>query len=71
MFHVTIIGDKCVFIIEANNEAHSSFYHSNVAHDMEVIASHIGETDGFDMSGNNKYAFLSALMCCQTYMYGD
>ncbi|KAJ3866068.1 pectin lyase-like protein [Lentinula novae-zelandiae] len=57
MFHVTIIGDN------------------NVAHDMAIIASHIGtppfylhivstlphspcstgETDGFDMSGNNNY----------------
>jgi len=28
---------------------------NNVAHDMAIIASHIGETDGFDMSGNNNY----------------
>ncbi|KAJ3751397.1 pectin lyase-like protein [Lentinula detonsa] len=28
---------------------------SNEAHDMSIIASHIGETDGFDMSGNNNY----------------
>ncbi|KAJ7066936.1 pectin lyase-like protein [Mycena amicta] len=27
----------------------------NVAHDMAIIASHVGETDGFDMSGNNNY----------------
>ncbi|KAJ4478184.1 pectin lyase-like protein [Lentinula aciculospora] len=40
MFHVTIIV------------THPT---SNVAHDMAIIASHIGETDGFDMSGNNNY----------------
>ncbi|KAJ3881076.1 pectin lyase-like protein [Lentinula edodes] len=28
---------------------------NNEAHDMSIIASHIGETDGFDMSGNNNY----------------
>ncbi|KAJ7607523.1 pectin lyase-like protein [Roridomyces roridus] len=28
---------------------------NNEAHDMAIIASHIGETDGFDMSGNNNY----------------
>ncbi|EGN98111.1 glycoside hydrolase family 28 protein [Serpula lacrymans var. lacrymans S7.3] len=28
---------------------------NNVAHDMQIIADHIGETDGFDMSGNNNY----------------
>ncbi|KAJ7092425.1 pectin lyase-like protein [Mycena belliarum] len=28
---------------------------NNVAHNMAIIASHIGETDGFDMSGNNNY----------------
>ncbi|KAJ3932142.1 MAG: pectin lyase-like protein [Lentinula lateritia] len=28
---------------------------NNVAHNMSIIASHIGETDGFDMSGNNNY----------------
>ena len=27
---------------------------NNVAHNIQIIASHIGETDGFDMSGNNK-----------------
>ncbi|KAJ6578721.1 pectin lyase-like protein [Mycena vulgaris] len=27
---------------------------NNVAHDMSIIASHIGETDGYDISGNNK-----------------
>ncbi|KAJ7893985.1 pectin lyase-like protein [Mycena leptocephala] len=28
---------------------------NNVAHNMAIIASHIGATDGFDMSGNNNY----------------
>jgi len=28
---------------------------NNVAHDMAIIATNIGETDGFDMSGNNNY----------------
>ncbi|KAF8579989.1 glycoside hydrolase family 28 protein [Ramaria rubella] len=28
---------------------------NNEAHDMAIIASHIGETDGFDMSGDNNY----------------
>ncbi|KAH7925883.1 glycoside hydrolase family 28 protein [Leucogyrophana mollusca] len=28
---------------------------NNVAHDMQIVADHIGETDGFDMSGNNNY----------------
>ncbi|KAJ3893241.1 pectin lyase fold/virulence factor [Lentinula edodes] len=39
MFHVTVIGEQ----------------EHNEAHDMSIIASHIGETDGFDMSGNNNY----------------
>ncbi|KIJ60279.1 glycoside hydrolase family 28 protein [Hydnomerulius pinastri MD-312] len=28
---------------------------NNVAHNMQIVADHIGETDGFDMSGNNNY----------------
>ncbi|KAJ7603219.1 pectin lyase-like protein [Mycena polygramma] len=28
---------------------------NNVAHNMAIIATNIGETDGFDMSGNNNY----------------
>ncbi|KII96149.1 glycoside hydrolase family 28 protein [Plicaturopsis crispa FD-325 SS-3] len=28
---------------------------NNVAHNMAIIASHIGETDGFDVSGDNNY----------------
>ncbi|CAK5262362.1 unnamed protein product [Mycena citricolor] len=27
---------------------------NNLAHDMTIRATHVGETDGFDMSGNNK-----------------
>ncbi|KAJ3814234.1 pectin lyase-like protein [Lentinula lateritia] len=34
---------------------HVTIIGDNVAHDMAIIASHIGETDGFDMSGNNNY----------------
>ncbi|KAF9071667.1 pectin lyase-like protein [Rhodocollybia butyracea] len=29
----------------------------NIAHDMSIMADHIGETDGFDMSGNNNQVF--------------
>ncbi|KAJ3762056.1 pectin lyase-like protein [Lentinula raphanica] len=43
MFHVTMIVSQL------------TLPRSNVAHDMAIIASHIGETDGFDMSGNNNY----------------
>ncbi|KIJ52337.1 glycoside hydrolase family 28 protein, partial [Sphaerobolus stellatus SS14] len=28
---------------------------NNVAHNMAILATHIGETDGFDVSGNNNY----------------
>ncbi|KAJ4489789.1 pectin lyase-like protein [Lentinula lateritia] len=34
---------------------HVTIIGDNEAHDMSIIASHIGETDGFDMSGNNNY----------------
>ncbi|KAH7871006.1 pectin lyase-like protein [Lentinula edodes] len=34
---------------------HVTMIGDNEAHDMSIIASHIGETDGFDMSGNNNY----------------
>ena len=32
-----------------------TYTRSNVVHNMAVRADHIGETDAFDMSGNNNY----------------
>lgn len=54
MFHVTIIGGFNIRYIPYLPLS-CNIGNNNVAHDMAIIASHIGETDGFDMSGDNNY----------------